>query len=494
MKLLLNFVCVLLLFAGTCAASEKAQVVEMDFYPNGAKFIFECETDEDGKFELELPTTFSQITDWSSTPGLRPGWIPPFLRGLDTTIKKGREKLNEFEAKILSLQQTLTLLGSPKTQNDNFGDLLGFIRDAQALSEKTAIEISKIKSERDDLKSKIDLFEMDFNSKMPNDASYSLQISGSGEKNSKVRVEAFSNFASWAPRQIMKLDSQTGKIDAELHAMTSQKTGIDGQGTIRFHTNVPQNDVGLPELPPKIVDIRPAAPVVPMPRQALAKSEVMDNSAVYGAMPMLPPEMVSKLAAVTVRGSGKVIGNGVEEDISLGKYTIDSNVSLIAVPEYGDAVYIVAETAPLKQPIIGGAGVLYVDGAASSSPYIKSYGEGERAKITFGTTPLIKTERKDIVSKSDTSWWGTSGKLNDGYNIRVTNGMPSEQKVTVIDRIPVSASGQITVANVKFDPAPKEKSDENIITWEISLKPGESANISVSYTLEFPAAESLMFR
>jgi hypothetical protein len=207
-----------------------------------------------------------------------------------------------------------------------------------------------------------------------------------------------------------------------------------------------------------------------------------------------PPQMVSGLISVVIDTQGNIKGDGITEEIFLGNYSIDSNITLVSVPEFGKTVYLVTKTSPLKQTIIAGNARFYVDGSASSNFQIKSYTEGEEAELTFGTAPLINVEKKNIISKSDSSWWGSSGYLNDGYTIEITNGMSTLQTITVKDRIPISANSKILVKDIKFNPIPSEKTEDNLLTWDIKINPGEESKISVNYTLEFPSTESLIFK
>ncbi|MCL2147448.1 MAG: hypothetical protein FWH52_06540, partial [Synergistaceae bacterium] len=57
--------------------TEYPNILQIDFYPSGAMFTFECQTDLEGDFETILPSCFTQITEWKIVPILRPEWVPP---------------------------------------------------------------------------------------------------------------------------------------------------------------------------------------------------------------------------------------------------------------------------------------------------------------------------------------------------------------------------------------------------------------------------------
>ena len=501
MKFLLKltfFLSYFFLINTACAATieEYPNILQIDFYPNGAMFTFECKTDIEGNFEIVLPSSFTQITEWRTIPIIRPGWIPPSLLELETEIQDNKDKMNLFDAKISSLVQTIKLLGEMQIKETNFDNFIYNVMEAQSENERAALEISSIKEEREKLKVKLDALTEEFNSKLPGNHDKAIKIVGKSDAYSTVRVEAYTNAAQWSPEYRFNLNTQTGKIDAKLYVHAVQRTGFDAIATpIRFHTNNPERANSVPKLLPQIVDIRPKIEPVARSRAVVYESATLD----YLSEPQIEfapraPQMISGLISVVIDSEGDIKGDGIAEEISLGQYLIDSTVSLVSIPEYGKTVYLIAKTAPLKIALIGSNAKFYVDGNASANFNIKNFGEGEEAELTFGTAPLVNVEKKNIISKSDSSWWGSSGYLNDGYTIEIMNGMPTQQTITVKDRIPISANSKILVKDIKYNPTPKEITEDNLLTWEIKLNPGEKSEISVNYTLEFPSAESLIFK
>jgi hypothetical protein len=59
--------------------------------------------------------------------------------------------------------------------------------------------------------------------------------------------------------------------------------------------------------------------------------------------------------------------------------------------------------------------------------------------------------------------------------------------VTVKDRIPVSADGDIKVRLRETSPAPAEQTDLGELSWEVRLDAGKSAEVRYRFTVEHPA-------
>jgi len=107
--------------------------------------------------------------------------------------------------------------------------------------------------------------------------------------------------------------------------------------------------------------------------------------------------------------------------------------------------------------------------------------------------PLVKAVREQMVSREGSTWTG-KGRLEDGYSIEITNGLAKEITVILKDRIPVSAQEKISVETLKIEPKPAEQDKENILSWKLSLAPGEKKKVEVLFRIGYPADETVVFR
>ena len=104
---------------------------------------------------------------------------------------------------------------------------------------------------------------------------------------------------------------------------------------------------------------------------------------------------------------------------------------------------------------------------------------GQRANLAF-ENPLVKSVKEKIVPKSGAAavW---RQEEEDSYTIEVTNGLDKEISVVLKDRIPVSAQEKITIETEKIEPKPATHEKNGILSWELTLAPGEMKKIEVIY-------------
>ena len=62
------------------------------------------------------------------------------------------------------------------------------------------------------------------------------------------------------------------------------------------------------------------------------------------------------------------------------------------------------------------------------------------------------------------------------------------------DRLPIPTDDKVKLEVKRIDPAPAERDPENRLTWELSVKAGETVEIVVDYALSYPSGEELLYR
>jgi hypothetical protein len=198
------------------------------------------------------------------------------------------------------------------------------------------------------------------------------------------------------------------------------------------------------------------------------------------------------LANVSVKGKGRLKGDGVPSDVALGRFEFPSTPLFVSIPERNREAWIVASLDVIPESLLPGAAELYVDGAVSGRTNIPEY--GLQGTLPFGMAQRVTAEKKRAVGKTGTTWLGLGkGTLQEGFTIEVTNSMDMELEVEVRDRLPLPAEDKITIENVKLTPAPELRDKENRLSWKLRLKPGEVGKIDVEYTLRYPSDETLVY-
>ena len=501
------FVCMLALLLCECTAfADTPEIKALDVYPSGAVFTFSLYAGN-GTFQAEIPGAFQadtirilnpqDISDVKIITQPRSEWIPPALSGINSQIKEHERTIKQLTARKSALEQTQALLKSadPPERTDA-KDIISYIQMAHDMKLNTENEINAITESLDAEREKSNLLGLELSARMPDNAKSAVLISGRMNSDRPLMFEAFTSSAQWSPLYTMDLDSRTGKITTRLFARSSQSTGLNYDGAITFHTKHPEERVNVPAVNPLKVSIKPK----PQPTKTRFDSMAMmaeapmkaRSEAANRAVNMSAPAMTVTLADHAVHGAGSLTGDGRSSEFTLGDIELSGTARLVLIPEQRSSAWIVVDMDSVNVPLIPGTATLRVDGQAAGTTSIPEYGLGQK-KIAFGYAPQITAKKEPLIGKKGSSWF-SGGTFTGGYTLKITNSMNEAKTVTVQDRLPIPTDDKIKLEVKSIKPEPKERDKENRLTWELELKPKETAEIIVDYSLNYPSGEELQYR
>lgn len=481
--------------AGTALASQPASVV--DVYPRGA--LMKITLEAAPEMEIELPSTLDPdsimvagegkvtVTDFDVREVVRTGWVPPSLTPLADEVEKAFAQVTMLASREASIAQAVKHLEEAVPSGLKGAELETYIDTALKKREALELRASETKVLLEKARKEYAALKNDFDNKFPGTPDRILLVSVQTGGKGTVSVTAWTDSASWRPVYRMGLNSSSGEISGVYGVEVSQKSGIDWDGEIVFHTVRPRGGIHIPEMRPLVVDFYEPRPVAKMlTRESIALAPMEDSIAGEGFME-------EGLTGVSIRTSSQVYGFGDSVSIDAGEFAEKAEVSLVSIPDFSPEAWTVAKVEVLGRAFLPGEAKLSVDGKDTGTTMIPARSMGQDLEIPFGTTPLVTVKREEMLPTTGTSWI-IKGRHQRGYIITVSNGLAEAVTVRVMDRIPVPAQDSIRVQDVVLSPAPKERDEKGFLTWEVRLEKGQSSEISVRYTVTYPSDKELIFR
>ena len=546
----LLFLSAIFLFA-CFSASEAAEpeVVNVDFYPTGARFVFQLNLNEAGDFEFTLPVTFlpdsvralqrgvASLRVETAQEEVPPDFLPALepeeraameeRRGiLEGAAAEKRREIRLLAGRINAANHVLGMIHETFSLDASGVELLGHIDRVIELVDRKwekrlqyelalaehEIEIENARRQYGEILKELQTLRAELErdslgrQAVPLVLRDVLRVRGTAPSAEPILFEARTNRAGWSVRYDINLNSENGDIDAVMFAMVNQATGLDLDGDFSFHSRTPTLAVTAPHLPPLTVRLRER--IAERYRERMGGGQ-MSDAAWFNLAPseqialdlgvhaLIAPEMIMQgreitatLANISIAGSGRIQGDGVVTSVELGQFEFSSTPLLIAIPEQNREAWIVARLDAVPDAFIPGPAALYIDGVTSGRTNIPELGLQET--LPFGMAQRVSVEKRRSAGVTGTTWQGRTD--THGYTIDVTNNMDTEQEVEVRDRLPFPADERILLEDVEIYPAPELQDDENRLTWRMTLQPGETARISVEYTLRYPGDETLVYR
>ena len=519
---LVSALCAAILSVAAPAFAAEAVISAVNFYPSGARFAYEVKSD--GQFEFDVPGAFDEnsvrcltLEHMTSVKVERvavgetePEGLAPYKKRVDETSKA----LSILEGHKTAVNGAIAFLSSPFTgvpydKDASFdGDgLINYAKNAYKLRleyetelagagksiEKARHDLEEARREYDDVRARLER-------KKGSSPETVINVRGTTDGPASLVFEAFTPSAGWNVVYEMNLDSASGSVGAKMNAVAWQHTGVDVDAEVMFNTRAPVNAVMPPDIRPLTVGLiqndtnaMSSRMREPMPMPMIAADNVyMEMAEDRISEKQKPvPRAISTLSNVSVTGRGKIEGDGSEVRVKLGEFDLKCAPLIISIPEQSREAWIVASIDVIPESFLPGAAELSVDNAATGRTQIAE--SVASARIPFGMASRVIAKKKPYIKETGSSWIGT-GILNDGYTLEVTNGMETEQEVTVMDRLPLPTVDKVTLEVKKIEPKQDERDKENKLSWKIKLQPGETKKITVEYAIKYPGDATLSYQ
>lgn len=472
---------------------------KVHLFPGGARVEIPVPA---GEFLLCLPATFdvSSVRIRCRDGGMslsppdvtllpRVGWLPSALKVLSEKVETLEAEAASLEAEAASLRQLTAALESFRPEGESALDRLVA---AASLRREHGLRLLDVEAQLGRKRREVELWNGRLREHLQDGYSMVMEIRGNGGSGGGL-LTAWTDQVNWTYRYTLNLETRSGNISGRLVASVAQRTGVDWDGALVLHTADPPRSVHSPRLRPLVADLV-------LPRQDFrAKSAAPDAAPLALMASGAPPGSVSAspvreegMRGVDIATVGRVSGEGTPSEVFLGDFSLQGRVAIVLVPHFGREAWLLAEVEELPEAILPGEAELAVDGVESGRTTFSSHGKGQDFTVAFGTTPLVRVEREKSIGVEGKNWLG-KGRLADGYELSVTNGLSSEAVVRVLDRIPTSANEAVRIDVGTMDPQPVSSDKEGLLTWELALKGGQVGKIVVHYTLTFPGDRELIF-
>ncbi|MBN1333921.1 MAG: DUF4139 domain-containing protein [Synergistales bacterium] len=469
---------------------------QIDFYPGEAKLTYQVEAGD--HIKLELPGAFDPSTiGFTSSPGAevyffevkenhRTNWIPPSLKDLFNNMASMDQEICSLSSDLAAFHQTAGFLDKFTTSTLQAEDVFFYldkIEEKRSDTESAILNTSRILDRK---RKELEILRSTIEENMPvnSDRVVSVEIKSSGTGN--IYIQAWTEEAGWEPYYRIHLDTLEQTMNFGIKARTFQKTGIDFEGPILFHSTSPEKNIACPEIEPLPIDLEDIKAPVENRKHSLPYSDnILD-----------PRDNLRILTGVTdliTSSSGRIQGKGTPVLIDLGSENLDVSVDMEIVPFLSPNAWVTATLEKTLRPIMEGTAELRMDGKIIGDFFLPFLMRGEKLKIPFGNSPLITAFREETVPTM-----GSNGSdlehLEVGYRIKLKNGLSRETPVRLTERLPYPTSGEIIMDLLDIEPEPDLDHGHNLLSWDFHMTPGEQQEIYILYRISYPAYREIGIR
>ncbi len=309
--------------------------------------------------------------------------------------------------------------------------------------------------------------------------------------------------AGWQPLyDVRLLEDESPVLEVGYLAQVTQRTGEDWSDvTLALSTARPALAGTLPELDPWYVGpafeaAKRRAPLMRAVAPAPAMMDKVMGMAVDAERGMLAEE--AEVAMATVDASGAAVtyqvpgavtvpADGAPHKVVVSRFKLTPKLDYVSAPKLVEAAYRRAQVAnDSPYTLLPGAVNLFVGDEFVGATDLELVAPQGEIELYLGADDRIKTERELKRREVDKKLIGDKRRLHCAYEIALENLLSTEAKITLHDQIPVARHEDIKVKLASVEPEPTERTELNLLDWELVLAPGEKRIVRFDFTVEHP--------
>jgi uncharacterized protein (TIGR02231 family) len=335
----------------------------------------------------------------------------------------------------------------------------------------------------------------------------SVTVTSDKQVSGKISFSYVVANAGWYPSYDIRVDDIRNPVTIYYKANVFQNSGVVWKDVkLSFSNATPWVAGDIPVLYPWFIDYYTASPL--MLRGNIAKDYSKSNAPVMMEMAASGVDKEAKeLETMPVAVEKQVGETTITFDIAI-PYTIPSDGKIQTVeiqhltspaeyryrtlPKLSPLAYLTANiTDWAKLSLQSGEATLYFENSFVGKSTLNVNQLTDTLTISLGTdnSILVKREkRKDFTSKKVI---GANKTETYSFLLTIRNNKSNPVSITLYDQIPVSSNSGITVEAVELSGG-RHNTQTGEIKWDLEIKPQETKQIILSYSVKYPKDRTII--
>ncbi len=347
-----------------------------------------------------------------------------------------------------------------------------------------------------------------------------LQVMCQQAADAAVAISYYTTNAGWTPLYDIRVNSKTNVVKLIYKASITQTTGIDWKKTkLTLSTGTPSFGVVAPILSPWTLQLFVPGLYTDLQRRAQGLSVTMNTvqsmnndkalaeSVVVGYGTVKKDEETvdpSSIQQYTTLNEGQLNTNfeidlpyDIETDGELHQVTIKNEevtcfLKNYAVPRIDKEAYLLAEVADWQQlDLLPGDANIIMDETYIGKTIIDPTTTADTLNLSLGRDRRLAVKRTLVKELSSLKTSGSTSRQVFTYELIVKNNKLTDINMLLKDQFPLSNIREIEV-KLEDDGGAMVNTETGVMTWKLTLKPGESQKIRFTYSVKYPKDKKII--
>jgi len=313
--------------------------------------------------------------------------------------------------------------------------------------------------------------------------------------------------AGWYPSYDIRVDNITKPVTIFYKANVFQNTGVTWKDVkLSFSNATPWVAGDVPVLDPWFIDYyypgRPimirgmASGVKSRNKSEVAEMAVSDAVMEEKVMEAVPVPVEKQIGETTVTFDittpYTIASDGKVQTIEIQRTTTPADYKYVTVPKLSPLAYLTGNiTDWAEQNLIGGEATLYFENTFVGKSYLNVNQLKDTLTVSLGTDNSILVKREKRQDYTSRRVLGSNKTETYSFLITVRNNKTNPVRITVNDQIPISSNSGIEVDAAELSGG-KHNSQTGEIKWDLEIKPQETRQLILTYSVKYPKDKTII--
>lgn len=425
------------------------------------------------------------------------------LKSTTRELTKTRNIRTSEENTLLLLDKNQTLHGSTgsttvaelmkladyyKARQLELRNSIALLKEKEAVQEK---QVKKIQQQMEELNANPD----------HNGGQLVLQVMAENAGTADISISYITPNAYWTVYYDLRADKTTEPLKILYKANVMQSTGIEWKKVkLTLSTGNPSQNGTAPLLSAWF--LRYGEPEL-LARQRMIMQNRVQSLEKRAAPPPAPDQevelVVTKgIADYTTANENQlsatfdidipydIAPTGKQHSVTLKEYTLPAHYKYYAVPKADPDAFLMAEITDYEKFnfLPGEANIIFENMYVGKS-FIDPNATSDTLNLSVGRDKKVIVKREKITDVAGVKFLGSQKKQTFTYEIRVRNAKKEIVNLLLKDQFPVSTDKNMEVELLESSDAAVNP-ETGVLTWKLSVGPGETKKVRLSYSVKYP--------
>ena len=335
-----------------------------------------------------------------------------------------------------------------------------------------------------------------------------VSVSAEKQVTGKLTFSYVVSNAGWYPSYDIRVDDIKNPVSIFYKANVFQNSGVEWKDVkLSFSNATPWIAGDMPVLNPWFIDfyypytkmlqgrvagVEVTRSVAPVMKEMIVSDKISLENPLEAAPVTVQKQVGETTITFDVAVPYSIKSDGKVQTVEIQRISAPADYKYVTLPKLTPLAYLTANiTDWAKLSLQSGEATLYFENSFVGKSTLNVNQLKDTLTISLGTdnSILVKREkRKDFTSRKTL---GSNRTDTFSFLLTIRNNKSNQVKITLNDQIPVSSNSSINVDPIELSGG-KLNSLTGEIKWDLDIKPQETKQIVLTYTVKYPKDKTII--